>query len=105
MIYREPIFVDDAYWGLLSTVIDSNSFLADIFGRSNQTTYQFAVKGARGHNLWGDVELFKDPQAVIITSEQGWRFAAKLLRNEGRFPQGLLRLVDRKSTRLNSSHV
>jgi diguanylate cyclase (GGDEF) domain len=93
MIYREPIFVDDAYWGLLSTVIDSNSFLADIFGRSNQTTYQFAVKGARGHNLWGDVELFKDPQAVIITSEQGWRFAAKLLRNEGRFPQGLLRLV------------
>ena len=93
MIYREPIFVEGAYWGLLSTVIDSDAFLADIFGKISQTTYQFAVMSKHGHNLWGDAELFKDPQAVVITSEQGWRFAAKLLRDEGRLSQGLLRLA------------
>ncbi|HTF85775.1 MAG TPA: diguanylate cyclase [Cellvibrio sp.] len=93
MIYREPIFVDDTYWGLLSTVIDSDSFLADTFGKINQTHYQFAVSSSRGHNLWGEAALFKDPQAVVITSERGWRFAVKLLDAGGRVPFGLLRLV------------
>ena len=93
MIYREPIFIDDAYWGLLSTVIDSDSFLADTFGKINQTTYQFAVSSSRGHNLWGDASLFKDSQAVVITSERGWRFAVKTLNNEGRLSDGLLRLA------------
>lgn len=93
MIYREPIFIEDNYWGMLSTVIDSDSFLADTFGKINQTTYQFAVSSSKGHSLWGDASLFKDSEAVVITSERGWRFAVKTLNSEGRLSDGLLRLA------------
>ena len=31
IVYRVPVFIDDAYWGLLSTVIDSESFLSAAF--------------------------------------------------------------------------
>ena len=93
MIYREPIFIEGNYWGLLSTVIDSDSFLADTFGQINQTTYQFSVSSSKGHSLWGDASLFKDADAVVITSERGWRFAVKTLNSEGRLSDGLLRLA------------
>ena len=78
---------------MLSTVIDSDSFLADTFGKINQTTYQFSVSSSKGHSLWGDASLFKDADAVVITSERGWRFAVKTLNSEGRLSDGLLRLA------------
>lgn len=90
-IYREPIFIDGEYWGLLSTVINSEAFLAETFGNINQNNYQFSVRGSHGDELWGKGDLFKDTGAEVIISERGWHFAVKSLNNQRRFPDWLLR--------------
>lgn len=93
LINREPIFIDEKYWGLLSTVIDSDEFFTDTFGNINQNNYLFAVRGARNHLLWGDERLFDDPAAVLLLSERNWLFAVKSVNNIRRLPQWVLRLM------------
>jgi len=82
IIYRVPVFIDGSYWGLLSTVIDSQSFLSAAFGEDGNGLYRFALRGSDkadgpGEMLWGDAELFADPQAVQVESDNGWRFAVR----------------------------
>jgi diguanylate cyclase (GGDEF)-like protein len=76
-IYRNPIFIDNQYWGLLSTVIDSEAFLTHTFSAITTNNFQFAVRGASGTLLWGDANLFADPAALIVASERDWQFAVK----------------------------
>lgn len=76
-IYRNPIFINDQYWGLLSTVIDAEDFLTHVFGSITSNNFQFAVRGATGAALWGNQKLFADPAALIVSSEQNWQFAVK----------------------------
>ena len=82
IIYRIPVFINDSYWGLLSTVIDSQSFSSAAFQGDDSDLYQFALKGSdeandTGNLLWGAADLFADPQAVQVESDNGWRFAVK----------------------------
>ena len=84
IIYRVPVYINDKYWGLLSTVIDSESFLNAAFRENGPATFQFAVKGSQDIGdaralLWGRAELFADPQTVLIESDNGWCFAVKPL--------------------------
>lgn len=79
IIYRVPVYIDGKYWGLLSTVIDSDSFLSAAFRDAGSRLFEFALRGsgAVGDVLWGRTDLFADPLAVRIESDNGWLFAVK----------------------------
>lgn len=80
IIYRVPVYIDDHYWGLISTVIDSDSFLNAAFRDDGTSLFQFAMRGSNHDNiLWGQAELFNDPEAVLVESDNGWCFAVKSL--------------------------
>jgi len=78
-IYRDPIYIDDQYWGLLSTVIDAEPLLEAMFEQEEENARpDFAVRtrnDARQVSLWGDPELFDQDDVVVMTSERGWEFA------------------------------
>ncbi len=83
-IYREPIFIDGEYWGLLSTVVDSDEFLKNTFGSISRSDMDFAVKGTSGKLLWGSEDIFANQHALVLGSERGWQFAV-VGRESGQF--------------------
>jgi len=44
LIYRYPIFVDGQYWGLLSTVINTDSFFKAAFHNLTDDEFDFAIR-------------------------------------------------------------
>lgn len=89
-IYRYPIFIDNDYWGLLSTVIDTPSFLKAAFGGLSNRDYTFAVRtGEAGQTFYGNPGLFRDPHAVLIDSEVPggkWQFAVVTQKTNSSLP-------------------
>ena len=85
LIYRTPIFVGGSYWGMLSSVIDMQSFQQAAFGEIVSDRYAFAVRavehGSRaGVLLLGDGALFDDPSAVRIDAQVPngvWSYAVR----------------------------
>lgn len=74
MIYRYPIFINDAYWGIISTVINTSSFFTAAFSEVHSERYDFAIRklddaGAPGAAFYGDPALFNHSQAVLVTRE------------------------------------
>ncbi len=69
MIYRFPIFVDDKYWGIMSTVIDTDGFLEAAFKNVAEAGFSFAIRTADDqHVFYGDPALFKRPHVFIQES-------------------------------------
>ena len=71
LIYRAPISIRGKYWGLISTVIDSQSFFADAIARAGAENVEFAIRGrdARGLDgevFLGDAGLFKQRGVELI---------------------------------------
>jgi diguanylate cyclase (GGDEF)-like protein len=71
LIYRAPISIRGRYWGLISTVIDSQSFFADAIGRAGAESVELAIRGrdARGLDgevFLGDAGLFKQRGVELI---------------------------------------
>jgi len=71
MIYRAPISIRGKYWGLISTVIDSNSFFADSIRRAGAENIDLAIRGKDGKGLegavfQGDGDLFEGRGAELI---------------------------------------
>src|SRR3990167_3093539 len=44
LIYRYPVFIRDQYWGILSTVINTEPFLQAAFGNLNSADYDFSIR-------------------------------------------------------------
>ncbi len=66
LIYRYPIFIDDQYWGLLSTVINTDSFFKAAFNNLTESEYDFAIRVKDSHNVfYGNPDLFKNPKSLI----------------------------------------
>lgn len=70
IIYRVPLFIGGKYWGLLSTVIDADSFFDAIFAELADSRYDFALRGKdglglEGDSIFGDVTLFGHEDAAI----------------------------------------
>jgi diguanylate cyclase (GGDEF)-like protein len=70
LVYRVPLSIDGRYWGLLSTVIDADSFFKAIFAESAENPHEFAIRGKdglgmKGDAIWGDMGLFARPGTVI----------------------------------------
>jgi diguanylate cyclase (GGDEF)-like protein len=95
-VYREPIYVDDEYWGLLSTVIDADALLQSMFAELGGSRFRFSVRSTRtpGLILWGEPDLFEDHNAVQVMSDHGWELAAISQRGQTHWlPVFLLRIL------------
>lgn len=74
LIYRYPVFIDNQYWGIISTVIDTESFLKDAFSSISTAEYDFSIKvksteGQPSQIVYGDAALFNHPDAFITSSK------------------------------------
>lgn len=74
LIYRVPIFINDKYWGLLSSVIDSESLLIEALSESSSGSYALAIRGKdalgmTGENFWGDAALFDRSDVQLFDLE------------------------------------
>lgn len=68
IIYRYPVFIKNEYWGILSTVINTQSFLKEAFQRNNNNDYEFAIRTQDGKVFFGDPNLFKHKGVMLIES-------------------------------------
>ena len=70
LIYRYPIFIEGEYWGLLSTVINTDSFFKAAFNNLADSEYDFAIRVKNSDNVfYGNPALFKNPKALISDSD------------------------------------
>lgn len=81
-VYRDPIYIDDAYWGLLSTVIDAEPLLEAMFAvMEGDSRHRFSVRANRREQqpvyLWGDSTLFSQDETVRLTSGRDWEFVVQ----------------------------
>lgn len=83
IVYRYPIFIDDRYWGIMSTVIDTDAFLAAAFQATVRDDYVFAIRIAdNGHVFYGDPALFaqKDTyrqESLVPNGKWEWAIKSK----------------------------
>lgn len=84
LIYRYPVFADDKYWGMLSTVIDVDGFLRSTFDAVANQRYEFAVAARAGEEppevFWGNPALFKSSESTVIDADVPngkWMFAVR----------------------------
>ena len=84
LIYRYPVFVKNKYWGMLSTVIDVDSFLRSAFKEAANQRYEFsvAVRQDKGplHVFWGNPALFQSPDAIVLDANVPngkWAYAVR----------------------------
>ncbi|SDK54794.1 diguanylate cyclase (GGDEF) domain-containing protein [Methylophilus rhizosphaerae] len=79
MIYRFPIFIDGEYWGMLSTVIDTDAFLKDTFKTVQRQEFDFAIRTADNrHVFYGNPALFQQKHIYIqesIVPNGKWEWA------------------------------
>ena len=74
LVYRYPIFIDDQYWGSISTVINTASFFEAAFSGMPADRYEFAIRkigehGEPGNIFYGDPKLFNDKNVVMVANE------------------------------------
>jgi len=74
LIYRVPIYIDGQYWGLLSSVIDSESLLNTAIAESASNGHAIAIRGRNGAGMagevfWGDPALFSAPGVQHVDVE------------------------------------
>lgn len=82
IIYRYPVFINNQYWGMLSTVINSQPFLEEAFQRNRNNDYEFAIRTQDGNVFFGDPDLFKYKGMELIESNLPngkWEWAIKKL--------------------------
>ncbi|MBI5890815.1 MAG: sensor domain-containing diguanylate cyclase [Nitrosomonadales bacterium] len=70
LIYRVPLSIAGKHWGLLSTVIDTDSFFKTVSEELGDSRFEFAVRGKdgeglRGDMVWGDRTLFERKQVFV----------------------------------------
>ncbi len=70
LVYRMPLMLHGRYWGLLSTVIDSDSLFQAVQAESEDDRYEFAIRGRDGQGLtggavWGALGLFDQPEVLV----------------------------------------
>ena len=82
LIYRTPVFIDGKYWGLISTVIDTDSLFESLIPLTTNDGLRLALRGrdtlgADGEVFHGDPQLFNDGSPVMDISVPGgsWQMA------------------------------
>lgn len=101
LIYRVPLYIDRKYWGLLSTVIDLDSFAAVISSGIDSSQFEFSIRGrdASGRDggmVMGDGALFDKADAFtqeIDIPGGSWVIAVRSLHGTGSGHTLLLRML------------
>jgi len=70
LVYRVPLYRDGRYWGLLSTVVDSDALFASVFDKPEDSRFEYALRGRdglgrQGAAILGDAGLFAQPDTVV----------------------------------------
>ncbi len=70
LVYRMPLMIQGRYWGLLTTVIDSDSLLQSVQAESEDDRFEFAIRGRdamglSGDAVWGSLALFNQPDVLV----------------------------------------
>lgn len=68
IVYRYPIFIKNQYWGILSTVINTQPFLDAAFEHNQNNDYVFAIRTENKQVFYGNPDLFNHKRAVLIES-------------------------------------
>lgn len=79
-VYRYPIYLDDEYWGIMSTVINTEEFLEAAF-KNTPKNHPFAIRSYDSKKVfYGDPRLFEDKntykQTSVVPNGQ-WEWAIK----------------------------
>lgn len=70
LIYRYPIYINQRYWGLLATVINSDAFFKSAFKELINEDYAFAIRNKETHEVfYGKSDLFEQPQVHLSSSD------------------------------------
>ncbi|WP_394241961.1 ATP-binding protein [Halopseudomonas laoshanensis] len=84
LIYRSPIFIDDIYWGLLSTVIDVDSLFDQLSEVAGDLALVLALRhidgdGEPGEVFFGRDDNFEQPLELLSVMVPGanWQMAIK----------------------------
>jgi len=81
IVYRYPIFINDQYWGIMSTVINTDAFLKAAFKNLSSDAHEFAIRIADNNKVfYGNPDLFLDKDTVKQTSQVPngkWEWAIK----------------------------
>lgn len=69
LIYRVPLSISGKYWGMLSTVIDADSFFNTLSDGLSDQRFDYAVRGKdglgnSGDKVWGSLALFSNDDTV-----------------------------------------
>ncbi|MDH7943129.1 ATP-binding protein [Pseudohongiella sp. SYSU M77423] len=90
LIYRSPVYINDNYWGLLSTVIDADSLLSLIRSAAGDLASRISLRnvddeGQPGRTFFGDSENFNSPLELTPVRVPGgeWQMAIQLPENVG----------------------
>ncbi len=82
LIYRTPVYIDSTYWGLISTVIDTDSLFESLIPLTVNDGLRLALRGrdtlgADGEVFYGDPQLFADGSPLMDISVPGgsWQMA------------------------------
>jgi PAS domain S-box-containing protein len=83
LIYRTPVYIDQVYWGLLSTVIDADRIFKLIEEKTGEAIH-IALRGKdatgiKGDVFYGDASLFANASRSLSISVPGgeWSMAFK----------------------------
>lgn len=74
LIYRVPVIVNGKYWGLISTVIDTDSLFRSAFGAAGSEHHELAVRGKDGQGqagemIWGNPGLINGVGATHVEAD------------------------------------
>ncbi len=74
LVYRVPISVGGAYWGLVTTVIDTASLLDAAFAGGRSGEFDIALRGRHGLGLAGETfygqdAVFERPDRVLVHTQ------------------------------------
>lgn len=82
LIYRVPVFIDGDLWGIISTVIDSDTLFQEVFDRASNPKFRFAVfpsvEPIGSPFIYGDPEILSRPDVILIKSQwigNDWTYA------------------------------
>lgn len=80
MVYRYPVFINDKYWGIISTVIDTDAFLKAAF-KNMSDEHEFAIRPTDTKKVfYGDPKLFLDRDTfkqISLVPNGKWEWAIK----------------------------
>lgn len=95
-IYRLPVYIEDTYWGLISTVIDVPFLLGTITPLAEASGIRFALRGRDGRGpqgevFFGEASLFDTAASLLDIRIPGgsWQLAVQAESTPGALPSWL----------------